>query len=52
VRTQGLRFGDGLIGEADADQLAQFEEGRVGDTVEYLDPLSPARDERGIVQDL
>jgi hypothetical protein len=40
VTSQRLRFGDGLVGEAHADDLAEPEEGRVGYSVEYLDALT------------
>ena len=50
VPSQRLRFGDGFVSEAHADDLAETEEGRVGDTVEDLDALPAARNEGGVVQ--
>ena len=52
VTSQRLRFGDGLVCEARADDLAESEEGGVGDAVEDLNTLPATRNEGGVVQSL
>ena len=52
VTSQRLCVGHGLVGDARADDLAEAEEGRVGDTVEDLNALPATRNEGGVVQGL
>ena len=50
VPARRLRFGAGLNGDARVVDLVEAEEGRVGDAVEFLYSLPPARNDGGVVQ--